>query len=99
MDIKITSKFENKLLERKEVQFEIQQLKKATPSRKEIRDKLIAQLDANKEAAMLIKIKTHIGKGLVKGLMHIYETLEVAKKIEPKYVVFRNLGKPEEEKK
>ena len=98
MNIEITSKFENKLLKRKEVQFQIQQLKQATPSRKMIREKLIAQFDAQKEAAMLIEIKTHLGKGLVKGLIHIYENPEVAKKIEPKYIVERNLGKPEEKK-
>ncbi len=96
-NLKIVEDKENKLIERREIQFIVEHLGNPTPSRLDIRAKLAAILDVNPETLFVIKTETEYGIGRTRGLAHIYETLERAMAIESKYIIERHQPKKKEE--
>ncbi|MHA2407484.1 MAG: 30S ribosomal protein S24e [Candidatus Ranarchaeia archaeon] len=99
MEIEIVSEKQNPLLSRKEISFRIKHPKSATPKRSEIRDKIVAKFDANKEASYVVKINKLTGRREVMGIIHVYDDPAVAKKVEPQYIISRNEGKKTREPK
>ncbi len=89
MDIEIISKKENPLLNRTELKFNIS-ADDATPSRSEIKNKLVAMLDSSQELLIIDNIETKYGTTDCTGYAKIYETLERAKQIEFEHVIARN---------
>jgi len=96
LEINITKDWENPLLGRKEVTFNVSHTG-ATPSRDEIKNKLVAQLNSRHELVIVDKIKTEYGTQNTSGYAKIYSDVERATEIENKYVLKRNVLKPAEE--
>ncbi len=96
MEINITKNWENPLLDRKEITFNISHTG-ATPSRDEIKNKLVAQLNSRHELVIVDKISTEYGTQNTSGYAKIYSDVERAKEIENKHVLKRNELKPAEE--
>ena len=96
MEINITKDWENPLLDRKEITFNISHTG-ATPSRDEIKNKLVAQLNSRHELVIVDKIRTEYGTQNTSGYAKIYSDVERANEIENKHVLKRNELKPAEE--
>ena len=94
MEIAITSEVDNKLLNRREIEFEILGTG-ATPSRREVKKALCAKLGADEELIVIDYIKQWFGKR-VTGRAKIYANKD-ALAIEPEYKLKRD--KKGEEKK
>ena len=96
MEINITKDWDNPLLDRKEITFNISHTG-ATPSRDEIKNRLVAQLNSRHELVIIDKIRTEYGTQNTSGYAKIYSDVERANEIENKYVLKRNELKPAEE--
>ncbi len=90
MEIKVTEIKENKLLGRKEIYFDIIHEGEATPSRKDIKGKLVAMLDLDPETTVVQYIRSYFGSHISKGYAKAYESKEKLLYIEPKYVLVRD---------
>ena len=93
MSITIISEKENLLLKRKEILFEIEHDKTATPARLEIRKKIAAQLNVPLENTYIKSLKSQYGLAKTTGVARVYDSEERAKLVEPKYIIKRNIGK------
>jgi small subunit ribosomal protein S24e len=97
MEVKFVSTKENPLLKRKEVEFMVEQDVEKTPARLEIKKAIAAKLKVNEEMVFVKKMQTMTGTHTTVGNATAYETVEQAKRIEPKYIRKRN-SPPEEPK-
>ncbi len=96
MEINITKDWDNPLLDRKEITFNISHTG-ATPSRDEIKNKLVALLNSRHELVIVDKIGTEYGTQNTTGYAKMYSDVDRANEIENKYVLKRNELKPVEE--
>ncbi len=92
MEISIISRKENQLVEREELVFLVNHESQGTPSREEIKNKLVAILNVDTEKLFIKKIESEHGSTRSKGTARIYKSLERALLVEPNYIVKRNLG-------
>ncbi len=99
MNIDIVSEKENKPLGRKEIAFKIDHAGASTPSRADIRAKLVAQFDADTSAVLVSTLNTHYGIGITEGSIHIYSDPEQMKRIELDHMVKRHESKKKEGEK
>ena len=99
MKIDIVSEKENKPLGRKEIAFKIDHAGASTPSRADIRAKLVAQFDADASAVLVSTLNTHYGIGVTEGSIHIYSDPEQMKRIELDHMVKRQESKKKEGEK
>ncbi|GAB6102904.1 30S ribosomal protein S24e [Thermococcus atlanticus] len=90
MEIKVTEIKENKLLGRKEIYFDIIHEGEATPSRKDVKGKLVAMLDLDPETTVVQYIRSYFGSYISKGYAKAYESREKLLYIEPEYVLIRD---------
>jgi small subunit ribosomal protein S24e len=100
MEIKIVSEKENPLLKRREVYFQVEHSQTGnTPPRLEVRNAVATALKKNADLVFVKKIETKTGTRTAVGLANVYDSVEQAKLIEPKYIVKRNVPpeKPKEE--
>ena len=88
MEIEIIEKKENPLLGRTEVKFKAAFMG-ATPSRGEVRKKLTAILNSNKELTVLDKFENAYGSTTALGYAKVYKDIK-ALKLEPEYLIKRN---------
>jgi len=98
MKLEITTKKENKLLKRTEIEFTIDHRSEATPSRVSIRDSIAGKLGCDAELVVISKFKTTFGEGKSQGLAHQYKNSVDLNSIEPKYIIKRYAEKPVEKK-
>ncbi len=98
METEKIEKKKNELLGRLEVTATLNH-EGATPKREEIKKLLCAKLAANPELAVLISTKTTYGKRTIDVLLHVYESAEQMKKIEPTYLLVREKLMAKKEKK
>ncbi|MEM4256831.1 MAG: 30S ribosomal protein S24e [Candidatus Diapherotrites archaeon] len=96
MEIEITARKENFLLNREEIEFTVKNTG-ATSSRKQIREKLSAIVNADPKLLVVDILKTTFGSNEIKGLAKIYKNEKDLKKIELSYLIKRNF--PEEKEK
>ena len=99
MKIEILSEKENKPLARKEIAFKIDHAGASTPSREDIRAKLVAQFDADSSAVLVSTLNTHYGIGVTEGSIHIYSDPEQMKRIALDHMVKRHESKKKEGEK
>jgi small subunit ribosomal protein S24e len=85
----------NELLKRNEVKFSIYHEEGGTPSRVDVKQKLAASLDVNEERIYISKYGTKTGSMTAVGEANVYDSIEQAKMIEPKYIILRNSPKTE----
>ena len=95
MEIKFVSVKKNPLLNRKEVDFLIEQYSKTTPSRLEIKRKIAAELKSPEETVFVKKMQTLTGSNITVGIANIYENIKQADLIESKHIKKRNNAKEE----
>ena len=99
MKIEILSEKENKPIARKEIAFKIDHAGASTPSREDIRAKLVAQFDADSSAVLVSTLNTHYGIGVTEGSIHIYSDPEQMKRIALDHMVKRHESKKKEGEK
>ena len=102
MEVKIVSKKDNSLLKRKEVYFKLDHGQTgSTPQRLEVKKAVATELKTNSDLVFIKRLKTKTGTHLADGVANVYDTLEQAKRIEPEYIIKRNIPpeKPKEEEK
>lgn len=102
MEIKILTENDNMLLKRKEIIFQVDHNKTgSTPPRLEIKNALAKVLKKDANLIFIKKLKTKMGTHTAVGIANVYDSIEQAKLIEPKYIVDRNIPpeKPKEEGK
>ncbi|MFW9870918.1 MAG: 30S ribosomal protein S24e [Candidatus Thorarchaeota archaeon] len=99
MKIEILKERDNKPLARKEVDFRVDHTGASTPSRADIRAKIVAQFDADKESVIIKKLDTKFGAGITEGSARIYSDPDQMKRIELDHIVKRHMSdeKKEEE--
>ena len=90
MEIKVTEIKENKLLGRKEIHFDVLHEGEATPSRKDVKGKLVAMLDLNPETTVIQYIRSFFGSHISRGYAKAYESRERMMYVEPEYTLVRN---------
>jgi len=90
MEVEIVEDRENRLLRRREVRFKLSYIGK-TPTRQEVRGKLAALLNSDKELTVLDKVKSEYGSQTALGYVKVYADRE-AMKTEPEYMLKRNFG-------
>ncbi len=91
MEIRIVSTKENPLLKRKEVDFRVAHGPKGkTPSRVDVKKAIATELKINEEMVFIKRMRTITGTNTTAGIANVYETIEQANFIEPKYVRKRN---------
>ena len=98
MDVKILEKKENKLLNRLEVKFAVSHVKGPTPSRQDVREKLVSVLKCKEDLLVIKKINTSFGKNVSIGKANVYKDKKSLEKIEPKYILKRNFPEKKAEK-
>jgi ribosomal protein S24E len=98
MEIKLVSVKKNPLLNRKEVDFVVEQKSKTkTPSRLEIKKSIADELKISEEIVFVKKMQTLTGSNITVGIANIYETAKHADLIESNHIKKRN--QPQEIKK
>lgn len=102
MEVKIVSEDQNVLLKRREVSFMVEHADSgSTPQRKEIRRAVANALKADENLVFLKRFSTKTGTSTAVGSANVYDSVEQAKRIEPGYIVNRNIPpeKPKEGEK
>jgi small subunit ribosomal protein S24e len=94
MEVDVTEDKRNPLLSRREVKFKVS-FQGATPSRVDVRNKLVALLSSDKELTVLDNFKTNFGSNNAVGYLKIYESKE-AMRVEREHILERNFPKPKE---
>lgn len=89
MEIKIVNDLDNKLLNRKELDFTVE-YEGPTPSRADVRKKLAALLNKDVNLVLVHKMESEYGHQLAKGYAKIYDSESRMKQIEPEHVLKRN---------
>merc|ERR1712029_1054082 len=79
----------NKLLNRKQMVVDVLHPGKATVSKQEIRDNLSKMYKTTSDLVVAFGFKTAFGGGESTGFALIYETMDYAKKFEPKFRLIR----------
>ena len=95
MDLKVTTKRKNELLNRTEVIAEMHE--KTIPAKTEIREKLAAILNTTADSIAITKVESKFGSAKAKVYARVYSSNAELKKSEPKYVSVRNFGKEKKE--
>lgn len=101
MNIKIISEFDNKLFDRKEIQFTIDNGEAQTPRKLDVKTELCKKLSLNPDTMILVSIKQEFGSRSLMGYAHFYNSKESIAKFEAAHILSRkNMSeKPAEELK
>ncbi len=91
MDLKVIEKKRNELLKRNEVVLEVHE--KTIPSKKLVREKMAAILNAPVESIAITKMDSKFGSSKTKIMARVYDSAEELKKREVEYIKVRNFGK------
>lgn len=81
MKVEIKSKEKNPSLHRTEIEFLVENAEK-TPSRKELRDKIAALVDAKPELLIVDSLNHEFGTMRVLGTAKLYEKQEILNRVE-----------------
>ncbi|KAJ3083145.1 ribosomal 40S subunit protein S24B [Quaeritorhiza haematococci] len=80
----------NRLLQRKQMVVDVLHPGRANVSKKELREKLAKMYKSTDENIFVFGFRTGFGGGKSTGFALIYDSLEAAKKFEPKYRLVRH---------
>ncbi len=99
MEVNILEEKKNPLLDRVEIVAELSFPNESTPSREAVISRLSALLNADKDRFVLREIKTRFGENKAHAYARIYDSPEIAKKLEHQYILKRNklIGEEENE--
>ena len=90
MEIEITSKKNNPLMNRTEVRFIVHHENEKTPTRAIIRNELADELNAKKEAIIVDELASHFGVQHTEGYAKIYTSVKKEEELERKFLLKRN---------
>lgn len=90
MDLTVTQKRENGLLDRTEVYFSISHPEGGTPKRAEIRKTLAAGLDAKDGVIILDWARSEFGRTVTRGYAKVYKSKDRAMALETSPILIRN---------
>jgi ribosomal protein S24E len=96
MQLEIARQRENKTLKRTEVEFKANDLK-VVPSRKELKPKIAAMLNAKEELLVITKIGHSFGSRDITVEANVYQDAEALKNAEAKHLLERGFGKKKKE--
>ena len=98
MEIKIKGKKENVLLNRIEIEADINHFKEPTPTRKQVKEKLAAMLSVDKELVVIHKLEQTFGS-LTKCSAVVYKNKSDLEKTEQEHLLKRDAKKYKAEEK
>ena len=90
MEINVNEKIENPLLNRTEIRFDCTYQGEATPKVLDVKNRLIATLNVDKNLLVVHNLKPSYGEGKANGYAKLYDTQESLNKIERDHVVVKN---------
>jgi len=90
LSMELVDRRENKLLRRLELRLKVFHPGMPTPSRKDVKALVAANLGIPEDRVIVAYVKTPFGTDYSKAYVKVYESVEDAKKIEPDYVLRRN---------
>ncbi|MDD5959977.1 30S ribosomal protein S24e [Methanobrevibacter wolinii] len=96
MDIEIIEQNENKIFNRNEVKFFVNYEGEATPKVLDIKNKLVAMLDSQKDLLVVDTVKPFYGEPKALGYAKVYATKDDLDYIETESVVLKNTEPSEE---
>ena len=96
MKLEIVNETENKTLARREIEFKIDHQGGTTPSRADVRDKIVAQFDASTDTVVVRSLNTKFGAGISEGIARIYNDEAQMKRIELKHIQKRHASEKAE---
>jgi len=85
-------------MKRKEINIEISHEKTGTPNRISLRESIINNFKSNKDNSYIIKLETDTGTNRSLCYAEIYDDVEYARNVVPKYIIERNFPSEKEEK-
>ncbi|ELV13402.1 40S ribosomal protein S24 [Tupaia chinensis] len=88
--IRIRKFMTNRLLQRKQMVNDVLHPRKATVPKMEIREKLVKMSKTTPDGIFVFGFRTHFGGGETTGFGVIYNSLDCAKKSEPKHRLARH---------
>ncbi|VVC00524.1 30S ribosomal protein S24e [uncultured archaeon] len=94
----ISSKKENPLLSRQEIEFEVKE-SNVTPSRKELRQQVAALVNADEKLLVVDVVEQKYGTAETSGNARVYKDYKTLKSTETKKMIIRNFGKEAAAKK
>ncbi len=97
MKVEILQERENKPLARKEIEFRLEHIGGATPSRKDVKAKIVAHFDADASTVVIGNLVTKFGIGVTEGTARLYTDPERMKRAELEYILKRHESKTEGE--
>ncbi len=98
MEITVNEKIENPLLNRTEIRFECTYQGEATPKVLDVKNKLVAILNVDKNLLVVHNLKPSYGEGKANGYAKLYDSEENLAKIEREHVVIKNSEAAKDEK-
>ena len=98
MEINVNEKIENPLLNRTEIRFECTYQGDATPKVLDVKNRLVATLNVDKNLLVVHNLKPSYGEGKANGYAKLYDSEESLAKIEREHVVLKNKEVVKEEK-
>ena len=95
MKVEITSKKNNPLLSREEIEFKVTEIN-STPKTAELKEKISALAETNSDSTVITEINQNSGEKLCTGKARAYKDKEKMKEIELDYVLGRNFAEDKE---
>lgn len=89
MEIKVTEREENPLLDRVEINFKVDHTNAPTPPRSEVLDELSDEVGVNKGLVVIEKLATPHGRQVASGIARIYRSRSNLEEFEPRYLLER----------
>ena len=102
MELEVTTKRENTLLQRTEVRFTAKHPGEKSPSREALRHEIAKAVSGNKDATIVDWARSQFGLPETRGYAKIYANKEAAMRLERKHILVRNglaVAEKKEEKK
>lgn len=97
MEIDIKEKVENPLLNRTEISFDCLYQGEATPKVLDVKNRLVAVLNVDKDLLVVDKMKPSYGEGRSEGYAKLYDSPDHLSQVERDHVVAKNQEKATEE--
>jgi len=99
MEIIVNKKIENPLLNRTEIHFDCTYQGDSTPKVLDVKNRLVATLNVDKNLLVVQRIKPSYGEGKANGYAKLYDSEENLSKIEMEHVIKKNkeVSKEDEE--
>ncbi|AUB55868.1 MAG: 30S ribosomal protein S24e [Methanobacterium sp.] len=97
MEIDIKEQVENPLLNRTEIHFDCIYQGESTPKVMEVKNRLVAQLNVDKNLLVVDRVKPSFGEGRADGYAKLYDSEEKLAQIEKEHVLEKNKEAAKEE--